>query len=91
METSCVCDIDYDYSSVILSKKIIKKSRVVHVCDECFAEIPTGSSYVMRTYVEDGQFHHFKNCMTCEYIRRDYGCSVGNLAEDIEECLEVRL
>lgn len=55
---------------MIFDSKVVKKSRKVHKCIMCLADIPVGSIYVISPYKDnsDGRFESAKLCHECAYL-----------------------
>jgi len=89
MESGCSCDV-YDDGDVMEPCEIrnIRRSRKEHTCIECGEAIPIGSPYErIRGLIGGFGWETSITCTPCASIRKNYGCGVGTLRDDIEYCL----
>lgn len=87
MECSCSCACNIDYEPPEFFNDRIMRARKEHKCCECGEAICIGEKYEYITGKWDGNFDTFKTCLPCSRIRKQYGCALGSLRDDLWECL----
>jgi hypothetical protein len=61
----------YDVSGpTFYNEQIIKKSRKLHKCSECYKHIDIGNSYQYVIGVWDGDWSSYKICDKCQGLRK---------------------
>ena len=79
----CSCDYEpWEWSSIVMPK-----ARKEHTCCECGEPIKPGEVYEYATGSYDGQIDHYKTCVPCTRIRRDFCCGIMGLREALWEAL----
>jgi hypothetical protein len=87
MECCCVDDGDFERAS--LERAEIRRARKAYVCGECDEEISRGERYEYYSGVWEGAWVHYRTCLPCIGIRRDFfpcGYVWGQMREDFREC-----
>lgn len=79
----CTCDYEpFDWYSM---KEV--KARKEHQCCECSEPIVPGQTYENATGSYCGTICHYKSCLPCGRIRRDFCCAYEGLREMFWEVL----
>jgi len=85
----CDCSCDIDYNRVESSRVVRARKR--HQCEECACTIQPGERYERFKGISyDGEAFSFATCLGCRGVRRHfcrYGSIIGQLAEQVRECL----
>lgn len=88
---ACDCSRDWsDEPGPVLFTEAFRRAAAVHKCCECKSTIAKGETYEDASGLWDGQWAHYRTCLPCAAIRKDYmpgGWAYGYLAQDIMDCL----
>lgn len=90
---SCDCSIGVEMGPSV-ARDEIRTARKQHKCCECGNPILPGDKYEYATGRWDGEWSHYKTCVSCKWIRDRYcshGFVYGQLFEQIEECARFNL
>jgi hypothetical protein len=85
----CTCSCDSDYDSSNFYRNAIHKSKKWRRCCECGDIILSGEKYEYSVYGGPG-INTYHTCLSCARIRDsilDGGCIVGEMWENIRECI----
>lgn len=92
MDCTCAASSAEDFSSTLLSKKVVT-ARKPHKCGECRDTISPGEKYECYTGVSDGYFFTAKTCLDCLSLRKAFFCNgyifegmIEELEEHVREC-----
>lgn len=88
MEIACACDYGDGEPIWPVSIEIVT-ARKAHGCVECGLAINPGEKAELIKGKCEGEWMREYTCLVCVRIRRDYGCTIGTLREDIAFCLGI--
>lgn len=85
----CDCSVEIDDAPACCTT-ILRRARKPHHCVECGRMIEPGEQYEVYSGLNNGKAFRHSTCLGCYHIREHFcsgGCWVGEIAEQICECL----